>query len=211
MHELLVAREDSWGALFYVALALGMSVEGELLLFAAAFAAWNGLLDPVLVAIASASGIFLGTVGWYALGVWLTERTRFRPVRLLMRATRRFTDQLGRRPARTLFLSSFVYGLYRPTQIRAGMMGMDIRRYLKLAVPTSVAWIMVVVGLAWIASVTVAPVLKYFRYFEIALLIGVLGFIAFQALLGLTVRKLAPETDLQHGPKEGPGSDILGE
>jgi|GEM_PF-794354 len=192
MQELFLQRAESWGLVFYVLLALGMMVEGELLLFATAFAAWNGLLDPVLLALSSGTGIFLGSVGWYGLGAWLTERTRLAPVRWIIGATRSFTDQLATHPARTLFLSSFVYGLYRPTQIRAGMLGMGLRRYLGIAVPTTLAWIAVVVSLAWIARETVAPILRYLHYFELALLAAFVLFAVFQGALAATVRGLFP-------------------
>ena len=207
MHELLAARADEWGLLFYVLLALGMSVEGELLLFAAAFAAWNGLLDPWHLALAAGTGIFIGTVGWYALGAWLGHGTRFAPVRWAMRATRRFTDRLAARPARTLFLSSFVYGLYRPTQLRAGMDGMGVGRYLRYAVPTALAWIALVVALAWIATMTVLPVLQYVRYFEVALLVGVALFLAFQGALGAAVRGFVPEA-VRRRTRRGPSAKL---
>lgn len=154
---------------------VGMMIEGDAVLFSAAFLTHRGFFDFVNMAAIVVLGVLIGDSLWYWLGMWLDRK--FPAVhRWLERATRPFDAHLVDRPLRTIFVSKFVYGLHHPLLMRAGVLGIAYKKFLKSDIISSAAWMVIVGGIGFFSSVSFFLARRFLRFAEVALLLGLLIF-----------------------------------
>lgn len=173
-----------WRPLGYAIIFLGMMIEGDGLLFTAAFLTHQGVFDPGDMAVVVLSGVLIGDVLWCWLGAWLAGSPSFASVsRWLERVTARFDTHLRGRMLRTIFVSKFAYGLHHPLLMRAGAIGIPTRRFLKNDVLATVAWVAVVGGLGYGVSASFVALQRSLRFAERALVLGLFIFFFFEYLV----------------------------
>lgn len=186
--ELLIHYLSLWRPLGYFLVFFGMMIEGDLVLFTAAFLTHQGFFDLNNMLVFSLGGAFIGDWLWYLLGLRLS---RFRLIRKLSdRVTSRFDTHLAERPFRTLFISKFTYGIGHLLLARAGLLRVKPQKFLKADVTAILIWALLVGGLGYLSSASFVLVRQYLRVFGIVLLIGwIVFFVVGERLLTKILKK----------------------
>ncbi len=185
METLLLHYLTRLGAVGYGLVAAGIVLEGEATLFASAFLAWQGIFRPTLVLAAAFVGTIGGDLAWY----WTGRLCRLPgPAgRLACRLAGPIDGQLGKRPAKAVFLSKFIYGLTHITLLRAGARRLPLRSFLAGDLPAGLIWMAVVGGFGYSSGASIGLVRHYVKYGEVGLL---LTLVVFYLILGLIGRRL---------------------
>lgn len=173
---------SEYQTLGYIIVFLGMMIEGDILLFTAGFLVHRGYFNIDIALLAVFSGVIIGDNIWYVLGELIDGKDNFF-TRFIKRITEPFDEHLKKRTIRTIFISKFAYGLYRPTLLRAGMLKLPFKEFIKGDIIASVLWIFLIGGLGYVSSASFLLVRRYLRYTEITLLFGLILFILISHLI----------------------------
>ena len=156
------------GPLGYLAVFLGMIVEGDAVLFSAAFLTEEGLFRLVPIFFTVISGVLVGDLLWYALGAWIGKSPS-----LIRRwaegIAKPFEKSLRERPLRTIFISKFTYGFHHPILMRAGSLHMKLSDYVRYDFISTLAWIAIVGGLGYFSGASFSLVKHYLKVAELGL------------------------------------------
>jgi len=177
-----------WKPLALLAIVLGIMLEGEMVLFTAAFLTQQGWfgLGEMLPAVMAAAHV--GDWSWYGLG-----RRVCLPGAALNRWICRLAAPLDRRlardPSRMIFISKFVYGLNHLTLLRAGATKIEPGAFAKGEVLAATMWTLVIGGLGYFFGASVAFLKEYIRYSELALLAGLSIFLCLRWFLSRQLKK----------------------
>ncbi|MBI4121622.1 MAG: VTT domain-containing protein [Candidatus Ryanbacteria bacterium] len=174
--------------LIYIGAFLGMVVEGEAALFAAAFIAEEGMLNPLLMWFVLVAGTVVGDALWYKLGKYVAQR-RPRISAWIAHATKLFEHRLEARPMQTLFITKFVYGIHHLIVMRAGALNINLRTMLKNDCASSAIWVTLVGGIGYFSGTWFALARQYVRFAEVGLLIGLLLFLTLERAVAWVVKQ----------------------
>lgn len=166
---------SSYPSLMYSLLFVGLLLEGEAVLFVAAFLAHQGYLNPGPTAFIAYLGTFLGDYLWYALGKKISKKDN-RLAFWVQKVTKPLSSIIPKHPEKALFLTKFMYGLHRATLIKIGMEKLASRRFIKADIPAVALWVTLVGFFAFLFSSSLKLVRHYLKYTEIILLLGILIF-----------------------------------
>jgi len=176
MDSLFLHYLGLWSPLAYAGVFLGMAAEGDPILFAIGFLTHRGFFKLPYIAVVVYSGVLFGDLCWYRLGTHLVGREgRIR--RWVERIAAPFDKFIIAHPRRAIFISKFIYGLHRPTLIRAAMLGVPTKEFIRINIVAAAAWITVVGGIAYMASSSLSLIKHYFKFAEVALAVSLLIFI----------------------------------
>ena len=190
LHSLFLFYLTVWRPLGYTLVSLGMVFEGDGMLFTSAFLTAEGFFDIGDILIVIFISVLLGDSMWYWIG--RNYATRFpRLVNVVNKFAKPFDRQLANNPTRTLLVTKFFYGAHHAVLVRAGMLKMEYKKFIKgdlIAVPV---WVVVVGGLGFFSERTLLPARQYLKFAEISLLFGLLAFFALEYFLHrLSIREL---------------------
>lgn len=182
MHSLILPYLTLWKPVSYCLVALGMIIEGDLILFSAAFLLYQGYFAPIQLLLAAGGGLLVGEIFWYQLGAFAAV-SRFPLVNhWIERLTARFDSHLERYTARTLFFSKFMYGFGHIMIMRAGMLGLSPRRFIKKDALATLAWALIVGALGYFSAASFLAG-HYLRFTEEALVVALLFFLFFESIV----------------------------
>jgi membrane protein DedA with SNARE-associated domain len=174
MSGFIIHSIDAWGHWAYVFLFLGLLFEGETFLFAAFFLARQGHLSLGGVFIVAFFGVLAGDWMWYWVGHHLE---RFTWLASKMGAVAGPIDrQLLKRPLHTLFLSKFIYGIHRITQIRSGAIRIEARTFWQADMSATFFWVGSIALLGYASAVSIRYLSHIFKYTEVAFLFALIVF-----------------------------------
>lgn len=174
----------------YAIVFLGMVLEGDLILFTAAFLANLGVFEPLPLLLTALSGAVIGDFLWYKLGAHL-DRFPKRLVAFIERLAAPFDRSLVRRPLRTLFITKFAYGLHHFVLVRAGTINFPLKLFLKNDALAIFGWLLVIAGLGYFSSFSLGGVKEYLHFAEIGILIGVVVLLTAEEWLRKILRAVA--------------------
>ena len=157
-------------ALGYALIFLGMLVEGDLVLFTAAFLAELGIFGIVPVILISAIGMIGGDIGWYALGT-CHNKLPLRLQRLIEKIGAPFDRMLRRHLLHTLLITKFTYGAHRLVLLRAGGDRLGLSRFFQSDAVATAVWITVIVSLGYFGGFALSQAKEYLRFAEAGLLL----------------------------------------
>ncbi|PIT92066.1 MAG: hypothetical protein COU08_04400 [Candidatus Harrisonbacteria bacterium CG10_big_fil_rev_8_21_14_0_10_42_17] len=186
MESLFLQSIVSIPLLAYGLLLFGVLVEGSHVAFVAFYLLVQGYFSffPMLSVIVF--GMFFGDMLWYYLGAGID---RLFPS--LFRRIHRFVDpldhQLVRHPFATLATTKFIYGVNRLSLLRAGVVELSFKRFLKADFFAVLLWIFLIGLFSYFFAESLALFQQYFRFVEIGLLIG---FILFYFLMYAIAKRL---------------------
>lgn len=186
--SILIHYLIAWSSLAYIVIFLGMIVEGDAFVFATAFLAHQGAFEPIPAFIVLLAGVLVGDVLWYEFGK-RAKNSSFFFVRWANRMTAPFDAHLRERTFRTLLVSKFLYGFHHPTLMRAGNLGLSLENLMRKDLVATCGWIVVVGGLGYVFSASLALVKHYLHLTEIALVAGVLGFFALKWIASFFLKR----------------------
>lgn len=170
MYYLIISRPIG-----YILVFIGMIIEGDILLFTAAFLTHQGIFDIGDMLIAVLAGAIIGDALWYLLGLKLNNSSLFL-TRWMDRIARPFDKQLANRPFHTIFISKFIYGIHHALLIRAGNLKLSFREFVLVDFLAIVLWIAVVGGFGYISGASFALSKQYLRFVEFGLAAGLIVF-----------------------------------
>lgn len=184
MHSFFFDYLTLWPPLGYVLIFLGMLLEGEVVLFAAAFLTHEGFFDIRIMLLLVIVGVIWGDMLWYRLGRRL-KKTSFAGL-YIARVTDQFDDHLRHRPRRTIFISKFIYGLHRLILLRTGMLRIRHDKFLRSDMLAAGCWLVVVGSIGYLFS---ASLRHYLKFIEVALLLGLIIFMCINIFLASFLKK----------------------
>ena len=160
----------------YLLIFLGMAVEGDVVLLIVAFLTHRGFFDLGDIIIVTLLGVFVGDVAWLFLGKRLD---RLSPLahRLVAKLSGPVDKHLRERPAHSIFVSKFTYGLHRAVLVRLGQNNLSVKDFLKADVPAGLLWFIIVGGIGYLGSASLLLAKHYLHYTELRLLIIILAFL----------------------------------
>ncbi len=179
--------------LLYAGIFVGLLFEGDLLLFGTTFLVLTGKLDGWIMLPLAVVAVLLGDVGWYYAGERLAKKPDGRPATILRKITRILDGRVARSPRRIIFVSKLTYGLHRPILMRFGLEKFGALNFFKVDLPAVFAWFLTICSLAVLAHLTLLPVSKYLRVFELVLLTLFLAYILTESRISHLLRRLLPK------------------
>ena len=124
VHYLSISRPAALLIVF-----IGMMIEGDILLFTAAFMSAQGLFNPIELFAVVLAGVMAGDYTWYLAGVkFLPKFPRIR--RWVERITSPVDEHLRHRQFHTFAVSKFAYNMHHPILMRAGMLGLNRKKFI---------------------------------------------------------------------------------
>jgi membrane protein DedA with SNARE-associated domain len=170
MESLFLQYFSFWHPLGHLLIFFGLFVEGHVALIIIGFMVAGGTIGPVEAFASTLISTLIGDNLWYWVGVRLGKSSDNRKWRgYVERAVGRFDGMLQRRPGQALFFTKFIYGTYRAALLRIGMLNISPRRFWKLNVAASTAWIAVWGGLSYLIGKYFLRLKDYIHYIEVAL------------------------------------------
>jgi membrane protein DedA with SNARE-associated domain len=166
---------------------VGSFFEGEAVVIAASFLAYQGILDPVGVAAASFAGSFTSDQVLFYVG------RRYSGSRYVQRATekRAFATALRlieAHPVKFIMTFRFLYGLRIVSPIAVGFSNLSSRTYLVLNFISAVIWAVLFTALGYGFGRTIEGIWGTLREYETRVLIALAILIVVTALTILLIR-----------------------
>lgn len=188
METILFHYVTTWRIVGYSIVFLGLLVEGDALLFAAAFLTHQGFFDLGDMTLIVFSGVLIGDSLWYLLGRKLTTSSNFLLMRLNHIAAR-FDEHLRTRLLRTIFMSKFAYGIHHAIFMRTGFIGIEWKKLMKIDVSATILWVIAVGGLGYSSGAAFTSAKHYLRIAEISVLIAFILFFALEYFITQRVKE----------------------
>lgn len=189
LHSIFLHYLISTRPLGYFLVFIGMIFEGDIILFTSFFLTHQGFFDLGDMIITIIAGAFLGDMSWFWIGAKLKNTSS-----IISRWTEKLTKPLEKhledRPMHTIFISKFVYGIHHAVLIRAGMVKMSVKEFLKIDLPAVFLWVLVIGGFGFFSSASLAAIRHYIRFAEVSLLIGLIFFLFVWGILARKIKKL---------------------
>jgi membrane protein DedA with SNARE-associated domain len=200
IHNLFVSIQSGQlpelGSWTYLLLAVLVAVEGPVTTLLAASAASAGLLRPLFVFFAAATGNLSADLLWYSLGYfgkieWLFrfgKRLGIRPDLL-----EKMSQNIREHAVKVLFLAKLTVSLVIPSLITAGLMRIPVRRWFPAFISAETLW---TGSLVLIGFYTTEALKRVERGIEYAVLFVTLLFVLSLIIIG---RRLVKEWNLEKG------------
>lgn len=181
--EQLISFFEAHSLAAYVVLFLCMVIEGEALLILAGVLAQMGALSFPLVLTVALSGVLVGDVLWYGLGILLRHDNLPKSVvsilRLAERVVARFYPQFAERPAPALIFGKFIYGTNHATLVLSGYKKIRFLLFAKIETFASVLWVLVFAFLGYFMGYAA---LQFTHRISLALLLVLVFIVSFISL-----------------------------
>jgi phosphatidylglycerol lysyltransferase len=166
----------------YVLVFLGVAVEGEAVLLAAALLAQRGLFHlPVVIAVAVAANSLADQAYFQIARIrgrsWLERRFGRHP------RYRQLLDLVARRGGWLLLASRFAYGLRIAIPAACGALGMGVAPFTLLDLLAGLVWAVPMAVLGYLAGGALGPVLAGVRRYEEAVALALVAVLA--SILGV--------------------------
>lgn len=156
------------GPLGYVIVFLGMILEGDIILFTAAFLTNQGVFNPGDIIITVIVGVLLGDYLWF----WAGSHPNFLPAfikKWVANVSEPFDEHLKQSPGYTIFLSKFTYGFNKTILIRAGMLNIPLKKVLNSYLFSLILWMLIIGSVGYFSGFSFLLIKNYVRFAEIAL------------------------------------------
>lgn len=187
-HSFLLQSLIAWRPLGYALVFIGLMIEGDAILFAAAFLTRMGFFDFGDMTAIVLAGTLLGDTAWYELGARFRDST-WRIARWAERLTAPVDTHIRERPFRTIFISKFTYGLHHPILMRAGAIRLGYPRFIRVDFVATILWASIVGGLGYFSSYSFVLIRHYLRIGEVWLVIALVIFVLGWNLIGISSRR----------------------
>jgi len=176
-------------ALAYTAVAIGMILEGDIVLFTASFVASLGYLDVGNLAMTVFISMLFGDALWYSFGKCIRNATGNKLHKWVGKITHRFDAHIKERPFRTIFLSKFAYGFHHAILLRAGSMRLPYPEILRADIVATFIWMIIVGGIGYGAGAWVDQAEHYLRNAGYLFLLAIVVFITIEQIIVRQTKK----------------------
>lgn len=167
-----------WG---YVILFLAMIVEGEVLLIVAGMLARLKAFDFGDVLWVSFTGVMVGDVLWYGLGILTARSSRFAFLaHYAEKSVHAFLPRFRTRPFRSILLSKFIYGANHATLILSGILRVKFSVFIRAEAYASFVWVAIYAVAGFMFGQAALSVTHKAIRFALLAALFVVGFILLQ-------------------------------
>lgn len=149
----------------YLLIFLLVVFDAAITVFAAMFLLVEGAISFVPTLAVLVVGVFSEQLLWYEIGRRLGHSEKL--MSWLDKPARPFDRFLLARPFRTLALSKFIYGIHRAMLVRAGMLKINFKNYVGIALVCTVLWLGVIGGIGFAFSTSYVALKNYIKYAEL--------------------------------------------
>lgn len=188
MDSLLLQYTGGWYLLVYLAILLGMFIEGDGVLFAVAFLAHQGHLDPAAMFVTVFAATILADISWYHIGAYVQTKNNW-----FARAAKHITNPLAAhlvdRPRHSIILAKFLYGINHAIWAKAGALGLPFGKLFREDLLATAIWIGIIGGLGVASSAGLVAAKPYIHYAEAGLLVGLVFIITASKIFAHVFRK----------------------
>ena len=196
IHNVVVAirtgQLPELGSWTYILLAILVAVEGPLATLLGASAASAGLMRPLLVFFAAATGNLAADLLWYSIGYmgkieWLFRFSKRLGIRREL--LEKLRKNLLEHAVKVLFLAKLTVTFVIPSLITAGLLRLPVRRWLPAFIAAETIW---TGALVLIGFYTIEAIKRVERGVEYVVLISSILFVLVLIMLG---RRLVKQWD----------------
>ncbi len=176
MEALILYGLSEWRILAYILIFIGMLLEGEIVFLVAIYYAYQGKIPLLNTICVATSGMFVGDILWYGFGSYL-DRIPFMK-KYVDKVIVMLDRQIRKRPVVSIISSKFTYGFHRLTLLRARVVGVPLKKFMKIDAIGVISWIFVIGNLVYLLSASLPILKRYFRFAEFGMaLIAIVYFI----------------------------------
>ena len=193
MEGLILYGLSEWRILAYILIFIGMILEGEIVFLVAIYYVYQGKIAPLNTICAAMAGMFIGDILWYSFGFYFGRIPFIK--KYIYRITTILDAQISRRPAVSIIFSKFTYGFHRLTLLRAKVVGVPLRKFMKIDAIGVIAWTFVIGNLVYILSASLPIFKKYFRFAELGLALIAIIYLVIVYLLSRYSKKVLKISD----------------
>lgn len=176
-------------AIAYTIVAVGMFIEGDIVLFSAAFVASLGYLDIGNLAMVVFISMIFGDAIWYTFGKGIRSATGNWLNKRVSKITAPFDAHIKERPFHTIFLSKFAYGFHHAILLRAGSLKIPYPDLLRADIIATFVWMIIVGGLGYASGSWLPRGEQYLREAGVILLAGIIIFIIVEQIIVRQTKK----------------------
>lgn len=173
----------------YIIVAIGMFIEGDVVLFAAAFVASFGYLALDNLAMTVFISMLFGDAVWYSLGKWIGKRAGSKTMKWVARVTAPFDTHIKTRPFHTIFLSKFAYGFHHAILLRAGSLKIPYPNLLRADIIATFVWMLIIGSIGYGAGAWLSTYKEYVRDAQLLLLFAIIAFVVIEQLVFRQTKK----------------------
>lgn len=177
-----------WQPLGYILTFLGMIFEGETVLFIAAFLTHLGIFNPYILFLIAFWGVILGDNLWFSLGKKMRNSSTLLN-KWSGKIAQPFDEHLLNKPLRTIFIAKFTLGIGHAIFFRAGALKMKWAKIEQYDILATLFWMVIIGSIGYFSSASLSYLKQYLRYGEVALLIGLILFLALQHFIAKQSQK----------------------
>ena len=172
----------------YALAFLGMIIGGDEVLFTASFLTRYHFFRLKYIILVVLAGALLGDYIWYKFGTKMSEDSLFG--KWISKITSHFDEHLKNNSGRTIFISKFIYGFNHIVLARAGMLGVPVRKVFISNGLATIFWVAIIGSLGYFSSSYLRDFKDILRYTEIALLLGLIGFLILEGVARHFLKKV---------------------
>lgn len=194
----LIASQNAFLAYFIV--YLSTIFFGNISAFASFWFISQGYLGiwgiPLLILTIFLSDL-TGDLLWYSFGLTLRETRLGNWIKRRLPWHNRIERAVIKNGKRWLFLSKFLYASSFPVIFSIGWTGMPFKRFIKNSLLSILAWLPVLIGLAYALTSGLSPLraVSFFKEFEIAFFVALALFLLADYLLAKVVARYFQKDD----------------
>ncbi len=161
------------GDYIYIIIAIALFFEGEAVIYAAMFLAFQDLISIYILVPVIFASVIATDFSSYQIG---RHGHKFFPrlARFYGNLTAPMDERLHSLSLGVYLVSKFTYGFHRAVLIRSGMIGIPFKKLFAINFVTSTIWIAAISGIAFASWKSLGYVKRSFHYIEITLLIGII-------------------------------------
>jgi len=149
----------------YIVLFFSMIIEATLTLLTVGALLAQQLINPYVAVIIMLVGALTEQTIFYFIGHAL-KKSKF-IIHWTAKIAHRFDGRLLTHPGKVLFISKFIYGLHRTTLMRAGMLSMGFRKFIRACLPATCVWVLVVGFIGYSVGASYEALKEYAKYAEL--------------------------------------------
>ena len=150
MESLLVNFSEVHRILAYLAIFVGMFIEGEIILLLTGVLVRSGAINFLPAVMVGITGVVIHDILWWFLGKKLVEKGRKKFLFFTIENTAPILRRLEKNSAFFIFISKFAWNLNRVVLVCSGYIKISFKKMLRYSVPAAATWTILLISLGYV-------------------------------------------------------------
>jgi len=173
MDSIVFEYLNTWREWIYLAIIVAMLIDGNITVLIVGFLSSAGVVNPLYALSAVFIGGFIEQLVWYWIGLKFKDNNT-KVILWLKKITNHFDVYFQHRPKLALFISKFIYGLHRASLARVAVIGLPLKKFLKISIPVLFAWGLILFAVGFSVSKPVFYLLGNYVHYVGFVLLGLI-------------------------------------